>query len=138
MSDARIQEVLDPLTGEKVMEVTVPRDLLNDLWDRSPWVYFNSFTARDVLQAPEAVFHGARLKEEDPWGWCYVGVPEKYRSSDNEPVDLPKGLIFAAYVSQDGTLFGWGLELADPREPCLPLIRDLRRFPGGQRWRKED
>ena len=108
-SVARIQGVVDPLTaGQGLIEVYISRDLLQNLWDRTPWVYYNSFTDRCVLQDPEAVFYGARIKDGGPWGWCYVGTPEKIRSSDNQPVDLPAGYVFTAYVSQDQHLFGWG------------------------------
>ncbi len=152
--DGKVDACYDPITGgvgggggDGRWMCRIPAMLLAQLWQHVPSKYYQSFTAREVAENATVVYYGVRIKDGKdapaPWGYCFVGVPERVRvgpsgGPNGGAVDLPKGYVFTAYVSQGGDVFEWRLELADPRDPSLPLERGPERFPGGVVWQRND
>lgn len=147
-SDARAEACYDPLIGGGEghrWACRFPGRLLENLWGLAPKKYFQSFTARDVLENANYVYYGVRIKDGNdapaPWGYCFVGTPASVRigpmmSAGGGLVPLPKGYVFTVYVSQSGEVYEWRLEMADPRDSQKPLEHDYQRFPGGVVWQR--
>lgn len=136
---AKLQDALDWLgLPEHRRDLYIPFTLLDELEARAPSKYYSSFTARDVVQNPEAIAMGPRFDGEgNPWCVTYVGRPATIRTATGtEP--LPPGYVFCVFSSLSGHVYEWGLEEADPHTPDLPRDKDRQRFPGGFTWRKSD
>jgi len=148
--DGRANACYDPLTGggdEDRWLCRFPGKLLASLWEHAPSKYYQSFTAREVIENAEVVYYGIRIKDGKdapaPWGYCFVGVPKTLRIGPlNDPnggiLPIPIGCVFTVYVSQAGEVFEWRLEPADPRFPTRPQEHDAQRFPGGAVWQRDN
>ncbi|KAF0246482.1 MAG: hypothetical protein FD180_663 [Planctomycetota bacterium] len=133
----RLDDVQDPADAAGVRRVSlwVPVADLTRVLLHSRWKFHNLHTAYEVLRCPERTYCGIReSKDDERTGWCFVGRREKLRDAENLDYPRPAGSLFLVFVYENGDVAEWRLESADPSDPLMPTLPDVRF--GSLKWRK--
>jgi hypothetical protein len=87
---------------------------------------------KEILELPTVVFKG--LREEQEAGLCYAGVPSgSYTNQGRKKPPLP-GKTFLVFLDEEGKVFQWRWEEADPEREGYP--ENWRDRFGSQKWPK--
>jgi len=81
--------------------------------------------ARQVLEAPRAVFEGLRRAGLDS-AKAYCGKPIATYDNDGRAYPAPEGMVYVVYTDRDGAIFDWDWVKADPHDLSLPLEHATR------------
>lgn len=88
------------------------------------------YTVLEILQRPTAVFEGLRRDEDEDRhaaGWrCYCGIPTHAYRADGTATRPYVGQVYLVFVNDEGIVYNWRWEKADPDDPLLPLDHQTR------------
>lgn len=83
-----------------------------------------------ILQHPAAVFEGLRRDEDEDregTGWrCYCGIPAHGYGTDGAERRPYPGQVYLVFVNDEGIVYNWRWEKADPHDPLLPVDYQTR------------
>ncbi|MGH7138246.1 MAG: hypothetical protein ACREHD_21040 [Pirellulales bacterium] len=84
----------------------------------------------EILQQPCAVFEGLRRDEDEDRGgvgWrCYCGVPAHAYRADGTVTRPYPSQVYLVFVNDEGVVYNWRWEKADPDDPLIPLDHQTR------------
>jgi hypothetical protein len=95
-------------------------------------VYYNFFSAAEVLRDPQVVFSGLQRSGQEA-GMCYSARARKYR--DGAEMPGPPGFVMCAYTTVKRVLYEWRWEKEAEGQPGWPIGWDRDRF-GGVIWKR--
>lgn len=116
---------VSPNTGTGANQAFISRDMLLNLVENGPEYKLNdAWCIPDVLDYPKVIFEGLNRSEYED-GFCFSGLPEKRRTSqDRETVDSPQFmvfLVFAQYQDDKLIVLDWEWRREDRNNPGYPL-----------------
>jgi hypothetical protein len=83
-----------------------------------------------ILQHPTAVFEGLRRDEDEDRGgagWrCYCGIPAHGYGIDGAARRPYAGQVYLVFVNDEGIVYNWRWEKADPHDLLLPVDHQTR------------
>lgn len=118
-------------SGHGRQEFRIPNSLVEHVQRYGPPYKFHELKlVKEVLELPTVVFEG--LREEQEEGLCYAGVASCRYTNEGMRKPPPKGKTFLVFLTEDGKVFQWRWEEADPEMDGYPV--NWRERFGSQKW----
>ena len=121
---------LDP-SGSGECEFKIAAKQVEHLESHGPaHKYYALISACEVLMQPLAIFEGLQRDGQEK-GLCYVGRPKRHGHDWSSPGY--KNMVFLVCITKEMTVFEWGWEKEDGKNPGLPV--DAKRRFGKAKWK---
>lgn len=118
-------------SGYGKQEFRIPHNLVEHIQRYGPEHKFHELKlVKEILALPTVIFEGLRQEQEE--GLCYAGVPSCRYTNQGNKKPPAKGKTFLVFLTNEGTVFQWRWEEADPDWEGYPL-KWRERF-GSQKW----
>jgi hypothetical protein len=120
-------------TGAGRQEFRIPNSLVEHVQRYFPAHKFHELKlVKEVLELPTVVFEG--LREEQEEGLCFAGIPSGSYTNQGSKKPPLKGKTFLVFLTEDGKVFQWRWEEADPDRKGYP--ENWQKRFGKQKWPK--
>lgn len=120
-------------SGHGRQEFRIPNSLIEHVQRYGPPHKFHELKlVKEVLELPTVVLEG--LREEQEEGLCYAGIPSGSYTNQGRKKPPLKGKTFLVFLDQDGKVFQWRWEEADPERKAYP--ENWRERFRSQKWPK--
>ena len=118
-------------SGHATQEFRIPNTLVEHVQRHGPGHKFHELKlVKEVLELPTVIFEGLREEQEEEM--CYAGIPSGSYNNQGRKKPPFEGKTFSVFLTEDGKVFQWRWEDADPdREGYPEKWQD--RF-GSQKW----
>ena len=120
-------------TGHGRQEFRIPNSLVEHVQRYGPPYKFHELKlVKEVLELPTVVFEG--LREEQEEGLCYAGIPSGSYTNLGRKKPPLNGKAFLVFLDEEGKVFQWRWEEADPRREGYP--ENWKERFENQKWPK--
>jgi hypothetical protein len=120
-------------SGRGRQEFRIPHSLVEHVQRYGPpHKFYELKLVKEVLELPTVVFEGLRDEAEE--GMCYAGIPSGSYTNQGRKKPPLAGKTFLVFLTQEGKVFQWRWEEADPDQAGYPE-KWQERF-GSQKWPK--
>jgi hypothetical protein len=116
-----------PLTGEMLRARIGRARALQVAEDGPPYRALElQHLVPEALEGPDVICSYVA----DEWsGWCFTLKAAYRMRNDGRRGAAPEGEVFVVFVTEGLLITDWGWELADKRDPALPVLHDARIGP---------
>ena len=121
---------LDP-SGSGETTYFLPRARTDHIYKYGPaYVHYDIALLPRALKQPVAIFEG--LRDDQREGLCYVARPDRRYLNSGRTAAARQDMVFLVTIANNGTIFQWRWEKADPQNRKFPINWE-ERF-GSKRW----